>query len=116
MALSNQIAAYGDCFEIFEQARETGARVCFNTKGEAQHFMMRMHQARSLQREESCRLYEPTDVRWGKSSYDRLTVRQPIEDSDGFWWVYIEFASANIVAVERLEAPAPLQLEGPHNE
>ena len=115
MALSNQIAAYDDCFEIFEAASATGSRVCFNTKGEAAHFMMRMHQARSLQRQETCRLYEPTDMRWGKSSYDRLTVRQPREDDNGFWWVYIEHASANIVAVEPLDAPQALQLEGPDN-
>lgn len=117
MALSNQIAAYDDCFGVFETAVKTGARVCFETVGEARHFMMRMHQARALQREESQRLYESTDIRWGKSSYDRLTVRQPVEDKDGFWWVYIEHASANIVAIERLEStPTILQLEGPTDD
>lgn len=117
MSLSNRIAAYDDCIDIFETALASGARVCFETEGAARHFMMRLHQARALQRQESSRIYEPTDLRWGKSSFDKLAVRHPVQDDEGFWWVYIEYANAKIVAVERLDAPPTiLQLTGPSDD
>jgi hypothetical protein len=114
MSLPDRIAAYDDCFTIFDAALETGTRVCFATYGEAHIFMMRMHMARDLQRKETKRMYPPEDPRWGKTLYDRLIVRSPRKDDNGEYWVYIEAAHANILAIERLDpAPALLQLTGP---
>lgn len=104
MSLPNQIAAYEDCFDAFDRALadEKGVRVQFGDQGSAKFFQMRMQQARSLQRAESARLYERSDVRWNKSIYDSLVVRNPAVDPDGAWWIYIERHGAAITAIESI--------------
>lgn len=104
MSLPNRIAAYDDCFTIFDGAIASGSRVCFATQNEAHHFMTRLHQARALTRDESKRLYDINDVRWGKTAWDALIVRHPREDEEGKWWIYIERAGSNIIVVESLGA------------
>lgn len=103
MSLPQRIAAYEDCFRIFDRAITRGARVAFATRGEAEYFAMRMQQARSLQRDESKQIYPSDDRRWGKSEYDKLVVRRAVEDDKGEWWIYIQRHDANILAVEDLE-------------
>lgn len=124
MSLPNRLAAYDDCIAAYNEASATGARFQFETHGEAHMFMMRMHNARALQRSEMQRIYKLDDVRWGKTEWDRLTVRQPREDETGKYWIYVEVTGSNILAVERLEprttlaaltAPT-LQLTGPTDE
>ena len=102
MSLPQRIGAYNDCFAIFEQAKTSGARVMFDDYADAKIFTLRMQQARALQREEHKRIYEPTSPQWGYSEYDHLMVRHPVEDTDGKWWVYIDLAGSNIIAVEPL--------------
>lgn len=109
MSLPNRIAAYDDCFEVYEKALASGVRVAFKTYGEAKIYVMRMHQARALLADESRRMYPKEDPRWGKTDFDRLMVRHPVEDTEGSWWVYIERHGANILAVEVLESPPPFQ-------
>lgn len=103
MSISQHIAAYDDCFKVFERALRKATRVCLASNGEARNFIMRMHQARSLQREETKRLYPHDDVRWGKSMYDKLKVRGPFVDDAGEWWVYVQSHEATILAIEDLE-------------
>ena len=104
MTLPNQIAAYEDCFILYDKALADplGARALFDTKSKARVFIMRMHQARQLERDESKKQYPKEDPRWGKSEYDslRVTLREG-DPSDG-WWVYVDRHSAEILAMETL--------------
>ena len=64
---------------------------------------MRCHQARALDRKQSKRLYEPTDVRYGTSAYDELSfkLRPPAEGDPGHW-VYAVKMILNEAEVELL--------------
>lgn len=106
MSLPDRIAAYDDCLAAFDRAKESGARVCFASEGEAKHFVSRLHRARSLLREENQRLFTRDDIRWGKTDYDKLIVRAPAPAvEEGFWWVYIEIFGSNIITIEALDPP-----------
>lgn len=113
MPVSDQIAAYDDCFVVFDKALADpeGLRVRFRTKGEAGRFQIRLCKARKLERDQSKRIYERSDVRWGKSRFDKLAVRSPVEDSDGFWWVYIDRHGSEILGMEPLS-----EMEAPDEE
>lgn len=110
MALSESMAAYEDCFELFDMARSNsrGIRVEItegDTPTERQRragmMRMRMNQARVLQRREAMRQYERTDPRYGKSENDkfRVTCR---EDTEGNWWIYIEVWNMAVGVIEPL--------------
>ena len=110
MSLPNRIGAYNDCFEVFDRARESGARVQFAEYAEAKLFTLRLQQARALQREEHKRIYPRDNPKWGYSEYDHLIVRHPVEGSEeGTWWVYIEPAGSNILAIEVLDRQSQLE-------
>jgi hypothetical protein len=102
LSLPQRIAAYDDCFSVFEHAKTSGARVKFGDYAEAKLFTLRLHQARALQREEHKRIYPKDSPQWGYSEYDHLMVRHPQEDEEGKWWVYIELSGSNILSVETL--------------
>jgi hypothetical protein len=107
MSLPRRIAAYDDCFDIYEKAAAstTGVRVAFSSYADARYFVTRMHTARSLQREESRRVYQPEDKRYDKSENDKYLIKYPVADDNGEWWVYVKPISASILAVETLDAP-----------
>jgi len=93
VALTNNLCAYEDCFEHYEQARNSvkGIRVLHATKAAASMFRMRLNHARVLERNEAKKLYPPDDPRWGKSENDHLRVMlKPAAEDDGKFWVYIE--------------------------
>lgn len=128
MGLPSTLGAYEDCFALFDAAiaDSRGIRAKFPDHGTANHFQMRMHQARKLKRHEACRIYPRDDHRWGQSEYDRFIV-QVREDTLGGWWIYVQPHGAKILTVESLgeleggwtEIPpteAPLQLEDKSNE
>ena len=104
MALSESIAAYTDCFEFYEQAQADGKgiRILVEDRKAATVLRGRLNQARVLERRESMRLYDRTDVRYGKSENDRfrVTMRETAE-GDGYW-VYIEPWAAETLVVEGL--------------
>jgi hypothetical protein len=103
VSLPHQIAAYEDCFEIFDAALADpkGARACPITREKAYHLRMRMNMARYLHRRESMRMYPVEDQRHGKSEYDKLktTIK---EDTSGEWWVYVERWGGDIAVIEPL--------------
>lgn len=103
MSLPTNIGAYDDCFRLFDRAvaDTTGVRALFVDKPKAMTFQMRLHQARSLDREEAKRIYSRDAPQWGRSEYDKLIV-QVLEDTDGNWWVYIKQRGDEIVEVESL--------------
>lgn len=108
MSLPTHIDAYDDCMEYFQQALDDdlGLRIKFTDFGQANLFTLRMHQARALQRQLHRRLYPESDIRYGRSEFDKLTVRQPKQDTEDMWWVYIERSNSRVVTVESLSQPA----------
>lgn len=108
MSLPVHIDAYEDCLDYFEQAlgQPSGIRVKFEEYGQAHLFTMRMHQARSLQRALHKRLYPSEDPRYGRTEFDKLMVRQPRQDTEDFWWVYIERSNSRVMRVEPLSPEA----------
>jgi hypothetical protein len=105
MTLPTVIGAYNDCLDYFDQAllATKGIRIQFADYTVAKYFVLRMSQARVLQRDESRRVYPRDDPKWGRSEYDGLQVRNPIEDEDGLWWVNVERHNARVLTVEEIE-------------
>jgi hypothetical protein len=103
MSLPNQIAAYEDCFELFDKANDdkVGARAKLPDMAGAKMMQMRMHNARALTRMESRRLYPKGDLRWDKSQYDALKVSVK-QDTEGGWWVYVTRHGQEIETIETL--------------
>lgn len=107
MALTDQMAAYSDCYQHFDRAQDTekGIRILVETQNQAHIMRMRLCHARVLERREATRMFERSDPRHGKSINDkyRITMR-PTAEADGKWWIYIEpwELAAGEVEVEEL--------------
>lgn len=104
MALPKTTAAYEDCYEYFDRARNSknGIRIFLKTRAQAYQLSCRLHQARVLERQDSSRVYDRTDPRWGKSENDRFRVAlREAAEGDG-WWVYIETWTQEVESVEEL--------------
>lgn len=104
MPLPTHPNAYEREYEYFEKAMDSakGIRIRFDTRSTATLFALRMCTARKIAADETCRLYEPSDPRHGKSEFYKLVVRHPVEDTEGAWWVYVEPHGLEISAVEDL--------------
>ncbi len=107
MSLPLQIAAYGDCFEVFERAKANprGVRVHMGPKNSAERMRYRMQMARRLARDESRRMYDRTAPQWNKSEFDDLILLLR-QDEDGEWWVYVERYGMDIGVIEPLSDEA----------
>lgn len=105
MSLPDRIGAFSDCIDYFEKALASsrGIRVEFADWGDATHFVMRMNQARKLERQDARRMFTHDDPRWGKSAFDCLMVRRPKAGHEDNWWVYIDRAESAVASVEELE-------------
>jgi len=103
MALSNQLAAYSDCEDLFSQAKadKLGARACFDLDAQAKYFRLRLNHYRVLLRRESTRVYEKIDPQFGKSDYDEF-ICQVKEDTEGNFWVYVSRVNNDILEVQSL--------------
>ena len=103
MTIPTNRMSYADVYEKFDEAKDDpkGIRIPFDTRAEAMHYQMRMHNARSVDRRENAKLYDKTHPLHGQSSYDTLQVRIR-EAEDGTWFVYIEPKDKFIGQVERL--------------
>lgn len=112
MTLPDQIAAYEDCFDLFDAAKndEKGSRALIGTRGDAKYYTMRMQKARSLQRAESRRIYPRDDPAYNKSEYDHLRVTVK-EDEKGLWWVYVTRHKHEVKVIEPLS-----QVEEPESK
>jgi len=96
--------AYGDCFELFDQAYNTTKGIRFQVQAEstAISLRLRMHQARSIDRNDNRKLYQPGEPLYGCSIYDSLQIRYR-NDGDA-WWVYIEPRAVPIIGeIETLD-------------
>lgn len=112
MPVSSSRLSYDDCFTLFEKALNDtkGARyqIPDGAHGATKYFVMRMHQARSLDRKENKELYEKGHKLYGRSIYDPLVCRIK-KDVEGLWWVYVshtEIPEGEIELLSEDEEPA----------
>lgn len=105
MALSESVAAYEDCYDHFDRAKNSpnGIRVLLATEKEAVYLRFRLNQARVLERRDSMRIYDRSDPRYGKSENDcfRISCLPPADGETGHW-VYIQRWSQKIEGLEEL--------------
>lgn len=103
MTLPKNRLAYDDVYKKFELALEDpkGIRIPFKSYSEAKYYMMRMHMARQVEREENTKIYEPGDDMYGQCAYDifQCSLR---EGEDGTWFVYVEPRGKDSGEIERL--------------
>lgn len=107
MSLSRQPEAYRDCYEILAAAISLpgGCRTfCGPEFSTAEYLRARIHQARSLLRDQSRRAYPPTHPAYGSSEYDQFKITIKLDD-DGDHWLYVE-PHGNWDAVSKIE-PIP---------
>jgi hypothetical protein len=92
MSVSTAKFAYVDCFDLMDQALDdpVGVRKRFDDYGTAKHFVMRMHYARKLDRQANMVAFAEDHPMYGQSNYDHLIARDPREDREGKWWIYVE--------------------------
>lgn len=103
MVASTSRFAYLDCFDLLERAMEdeVGVRVKFSTAEEAINYRMRVHKARSIDREDNKSIKRPEDPLWGRSEYDTLVCRiEHIVDGPSF--LYVEKRTVNDLTIENL--------------
>ena len=106
MNLPTSRIAYQKYYEIFDRAANSsrGIRIEFNTVDEALFFRSRMHQARKIDRKHNIEIYpDPSHNLHGCSAYDTFTIRAPVRDTEGKWWLYIERNDIVDVHIEELE-------------
>lgn len=91
MTIPTNRMSYADVYEKFDEAKDDpkGIRIPFDTKGEAMHYQMRMHNARAVDRRENAKMLDKSHPLHGQSSYDVLQVRLR-KGEDDTWFVYIE--------------------------
>jgi hypothetical protein len=66
---------------------------------------MRMNMYRSLERQESRKIYERGDPLYDKTEFDGLRITiHAADEGDGTWWAYVRRHGSNILEVEDLEA------------
>jgi len=105
MALSDCVAAYGDCYGHYDRAQSSpnGIRILLNSHKEAMHFRFRLYQARKLERVQTMRTYTRSDPQYGKSVNDRFRITiQPTAEDDEKYWVYIQPWDQEVEDVEEL--------------
>ena len=103
--------AFNDCFDIFDQAiaDPTGIRVAFSSEGAAIHFRMRLHRARTIDRQDNAKLHPSDHPMHGRSPYDQIIIK--IRKVEEGWFVYLEAlldaGRLRVESLEGLEVPPP---------
>lgn len=119
MSLPIQPAAYNDCYAIWEAAASTrgGGRTPAGTYAQALYLRQRMHQARSLLRDQSRRAYPKDHPLWNTSTYDEYKIVLKVDDENDYW-LYVEHhgnwnAVAGFEPIPEDEMPALPPSQGP---
>lgn len=93
MSTSESRLSYPDV-EVFLDAvlaDDIGARRPFPSRGAAFQFRTRCHTFRTICRQDNRKIYPNSDSPLhGRSVYDPITIRDPVQDDAGEWWVYAE--------------------------
>lgn len=102
MSLPTSRHAYKDCIEVYDKALadDQGARVKVPDHDAAVFFRMRMNNIRKILREESQKIYEKDDPKYGITPYDPLTVR--IKNLNGEFYIYVEHQGLDLGETESL--------------
>lgn len=102
MSLPTSIGAYKEEFAVFDRAidSQNGIRVPVSDANAANHFRMRLHQARQLDRKKNSQIYQPDDPLFRSSIYDPLVVT--ITEENGIAYVYLRRSSYVIGQIEDL--------------
>jgi hypothetical protein len=109
MSLTEQPAAYHDCYLLFERAVASahGVRTPFPSKNDALYFQLRMNKARQIQRAMNTRAYPREHPLYGTSEFDGYKV---VLREDGVeWWVYVEVTGVKLDYIEELEPEGTTQ-------
>jgi len=92
MSLTEQPAAYKDCYELYARAVATpgGVRMPIGERRQsAIFFQLRMNKARQIQRDISRRVYAPDHPAYDRSEFDAYQVQVRGPDPDGTYWIYV---------------------------
>lgn len=118
MSLPKSRNAYQDCYILYERALEATHGIRFNVESEdaAIHLRMRMHTARTIDRDDNSAMHPRGAPMHGCSAFDPLQILIR-SDADDLWWVYIEPRAVHIIGdIEELqpyEAPQWLEQNSP---
>lgn len=108
MSLTDQRAAYDDCYRLYQAAvdspRGAGVRTTFPTKNQATFFQTRMNKARAIMRRDNRRAYPTTHPLYDTSEFDYLQVLIR-EDTEGTWWIYVKPHAVAFDVIETLAEP-----------
>lgn len=119
MTLTNQRAAFTDCYALYQSAvdspRGAGVRTPFPAYNKARFFSLRMNHARLLQRRDNRRIYPQTHPLYDTSDYDHLQVVVRGPDPNNEWWVEVKPHAQELAYVEPLadDDSTPLSLPSP---
>jgi hypothetical protein len=105
MSLPKSRNAYQDCYELYDRALTAPAGIRFNVESEeaAIHLRMRMHTARTIDRDDNSAMHPRGAPMHGCSAYDPLQILIRA-DADDLWWVYIEPRAVHIIGdIEELQ-------------
>lgn len=119
MSLSNSRLAYDDCYTLLDKALDEprGIRVEVADESAAIYLRMRIHHARTIDRNDNAKTYPADSPFHGRSPYDILVCR--IENGGDTVWLYLDKQKVEIGRVEsiedqpQIESRPMLQIEGP---
>lgn len=123
MSLSNSRLSYSDCYDLLDRALEEDRGICVTlpSRSAANYLRMRIHHARTIDREENRKTYpDPDAPLHGRSSYDILVLRIEGDDEEGK--LYLDKQKVEILAIDSIPADhqmvyTPVKLiEGPRPE
>jgi hypothetical protein len=91
MATSTSRLSYQDCYDILDKALENQKGIMFKVSdfGAGNHLRVRLHSARTIDREDNRVVYPPDHKLHGRSVYDPLVIRLRQLTKDE-WTMYIE--------------------------
>lgn len=118
MSLPKSRNAYNDCFDLYDRALASphGIRFPVESESAAIHLRMRMHTARTIDRDDNSAIHPRGTPMHGCSAFDPLQILLRSDD-DNLWWVYIEPRAVHIIGdIEELqpyEAPQWLEQNSP---
>lgn len=79
-----------------------GVRVRVESEPAGIYLRMRLHQARTIDRDDNRKTYEAGHPMYGRSPYDALVFRSPFTDTDGAVWLQIDKPEAVVYEVQSL--------------
>lgn len=106
MAMNSSLFAYDDCILHLDAALADplGIRIPCASEAEAIRLRTRIHYARKLTRNANMETYSPGEPMFGRSEYDKISVR--LRTEEGQTYLYLEHVTAPTV-VENLSELAP---------